>query len=154
MKNSSKAILLTAFVAFGIGMWMPQLSLRPVSAQTPTVLSGSYGYQTTQAVTPTSPSFTSSVGVMKFDGSGNVSIAQTFVGTNPAADATTVTVQADVPLKGKYTQNTDGTGVLSVDIGEAAAATFSFVITDGGANIMLVSTNGGNAITVGTARKQ
>ena len=153
MKNNIRTIILTAFVALGVGMWMPQLSLRPVSAQTAAVLSGSYGFEISQPVGPTNPGFNAALGVLKFDGKGGLALSQTFVETDTAAGAATVKVQ-EAAITGTYTQNTDGTGVLSVDIGAAAPATFAFVVTDGGNALRFVSTNTSNVITLGSARKQ
>lgn len=152
MKNKNRIMLMAAVVALGVGMWMPQFSLRRVSAQTAPSLSGGYGYQATQPISPSNPSPNAAVGVMTFDGAGKVTANQTFVETDTAAGAAAVKVQT-ATITGTYTVNPDSTGTISLDLGGDKPATFAIVVTDGGSSIIIVSTGGSNIVTFGSMRK-
>jgi uncharacterized iron-regulated membrane protein len=151
MKQRISVVVLATIVALGVGIWMPELGIRRVKAQT-TSLSGGYGYQISQPISASNTTLSGAVGVITFDGAGKVSVNQTFVETDGTAGAATVKVQA-ATVTGTYTVNPDSTGVLSLDLGGASPATFAMVITDSGAGIMLISTGGSNTLTIGTARK-
>jgi hypothetical protein len=151
--NNTRIMLTAAVVALGVAMWMPQLSLRRVSAQTAPNLTGAYGYLVNQPISTSNASPNAAVGVMTFDGGGKVSVNQTFVETDTAAGATAVKVQT-ATITGSYTVNADSTGTISLDLGGEKPATFAMVLTDSGSNIMVVSTGGSNIVTFGTMRKQ
>jgi hypothetical protein len=145
------AIFMVA-AAFGAGMWAPQFGLRRVSAQGPT-LNGSYGFQATVPISSSNPGLGASVGVMTFDGAGNLTINQTYVETDTAAGATALKVQPPGPITGTYTVNADSTGSLAVNLGGDKPTPFAIVVTDGGNGVMFLQTGGGNVILLGTARK-
>jgi hypothetical protein len=93
------------------------------------------------------------VGVITFDGAGNLTGSETFVQPDPSPDATTVQSQR-VPFAGTYTVNADGTGTLMIQIPGQPTIPVSLVVTDGGSGLMFVQTGAGNSLLTGTARKQ
>jgi hypothetical protein len=116
-----------------------------------TSLNGSYGFSLGGSPIPISQ-----IGVMNFDGAGNVTASLSVVGppgTSLSLPASTTS------LSGTYTVNSDGTGTITfTDQTGATAATFSFVTTDGGSQIQLLQTSSvgpaPTSVSFGTARKQ
>ena len=109
-------------------------------------LNGSYGFQFHYSPFPAG-----SVGIAKFDGAGNVTVALTAIGAGlPAAQS--------FPLAGTYTINPDGSGTIALKnaASQATATTFAFVITDSGSQLLLLRTdnNAGFDEQFGTARLQ
>ena len=108
-------------------------------------LNGSYGFQFNYSPFPAG-----SVGVMNFDGAGNVTVSVMNVGG-------TLTSPNTVPFTGRYSVNTDGSGTINLTAasGQSAGA-ISFVITDGGSQLLLLRTNvnPGFNVAYGTARAQ
>lgn len=150
-RSAVMAVLLVV-AAFGTGLWMPNFGLRRVAAQAP-ALNGSFGFQATVPISSSNASYSATVGVMTFDGSGNVTINQTFVETDTAAGATALKVQPPGPVTGTYTVNADSTGTMALNLGGEKPSPFAFVVTDGGSGLMFVQTGGGNVIVHGAARK-
>ena len=151
-KRSALTAVLLVAAAFGAGMWTPGFGIRRVAAQAPT-LNGSYGFQATVPISSSNPGLGGSVGVMVFDGAGNLTINQTYVETDTAAGATALKVQPPGPITGTYTVNADGTGSLAVNLGGDKPTPFAIAVTDSGNGIMFLQTGGGNVILLGTARK-
>ena len=153
MKNCSRVFIMAAVLVSGAAVWLPELRLRQVAAQGPS-LEGSYAFMLTVPYTgPVNGQFmlagpAAIVGVARFDGAGNVTVNQTFVQQDPSLTATNPKVQSQA-LTGTYSVNADGTGAFTI-----GGATTTIVLTDGGAGAMVVLTAGGNYVATGTARKQ
>jgi hypothetical protein len=71
------------------------------------------------------------IGLMKFDGAGNVTAALTSVGG-------TINGSSTGTPTGTYSLNSDGSGTISLTNGPS----FAFVTTDGGSQLLLLRTNG------------
>jgi len=152
MQNRSRVII-TAALGIGLALWLPALRLRRVAAQS-MGLSGSYGFTATAQYTGASNSSpVAIVGVITFDGSGNLTGSETFVQPDPSPNATAVQSQK-VPFAGTYTVNADGTGTLMIQIPGNPTIPVALVVTDGGSSLMFVQTGAGNSLLTGTARKQ
>lgn len=150
MTKNCRAYLLAA-LAFGIGIAIPQFKLTTVSAQAPTtLLRGSYVFQTSSPATPASADVAAGVGLMRLDGNGGVSGFVT--ATIMSAEVSQVT-SGSLPISGTWAQRTDGTGTLTMAVGDEAPDTFAIVISDNGAGFYLVSTSGTEVVS-GTARRQ
>jgi len=103
-------------------------------------LNGSYGLQGTKS----SPAPSTEVGVWSFDGAGNVSISDTFVG---AVDGS---VQSGTE-SGTYSVNCDGTGTITTESGK----TWVFVITNDHSGLLVLQTNRpGNGVLYGIGQQQ
>ena len=123
--------------------------------QVSTSLSGSFGFLMYISLAPTTvDSGTGILGVMRFDGAGNVTGSYTFQrGSTSTKAAQTVAGT----LTGTYSSNPNGTGTVTLVLDAGLTATFAMVITDGGQGLQLVGTNliGGDAsgeVTTGVAR--
>jgi hypothetical protein len=154
MTKVNRVVMMTAVLLIGLALWLPALRSRWVAAQS-VGLTGSYGFTATASYTGASNSGTLAVvGVMTFDGTGNLAGNETFVQPDPSPNATTVQT-GPVQFTGTYTVNADRTGSLRINLnGQDAPIPVAFVITDGGSNLMFVQTGGGNNLLTGTARKQ
>jgi hypothetical protein len=106
-------------------------------------INGSYGIALNSLPQPAA-----AVGVMKFDGAGNVTVSRTSVG--PPGTAIKLPVASGSPAA-TYSLNPDGSGTITLP-----ASTFAFVTTDGGSGLLLLQTNGdaGRNVSWGTARLQ
>jgi len=110
-------------------------------------LNGSYGIALNSLPQPAA-----TVGVMVFDGAGNVTVSKISVGP-PGTGITLPVVNASPAAT--YSLNPDGSGTLTL-----TGATFAFVATDGGSGLLLLQTSGtangtaGSNVTSGTARMQ
>jgi hypothetical protein len=129
MKNRSRVIIMTAVLLIGIALWLPGLRSRRVAAQS-AGLTGSYGYTQTDLSNPSA-----TMGVITFDGAGNVTRSYTSVQPDTSPNATSMVVQAG-QFTGTYTVNPYGTGTLALQLGGPMPNTSSFVITDGGSGLM------------------
>jgi hypothetical protein len=121
-------------------------------AATAASLNGSYAFQFQNTPNPTG-----TIGVMSFDGAGNV--AMSFISVGPGKDDTS----GQAPLSsgtitGTYSSNPDGSGTINFPAqpGQSASSTFAFVITDGGSGLLLLQTAGRSDpnVSFGTARQQ
>src|SRR5215470_17254217 len=112
---------------------------------------GSRQRRPTQARTNANP--VAIVGVITFDGAGNLTGSETFVQPDPSPNATSVQSQR-VPFAGTYTVNADGTGTLMIQVPGTPTIPVAIVVTDGGSSLMFVQTGVGNSLLAGTARKQ
>src|SRR5689334_824633 len=98
MKNRRRVFIMGAVLLGGAAVWLPALRLRPVAAQSPS-LTGSYAFMVTvpyngaQTGQFTLAGPAAIVGVMTFDGAGNVTGSQTFVQQDQSLTATNPKVQ-------------------------------------------------------------
>jgi len=150
MRSRTRLTIMTAVLLAGAALWLPLLHSRRVAAQT-TSLMGSYGFLVADYSNPQATQ-----GVFTFDGAGNLTSNITNVRSDPSPNATTVLVQT-VPVPGTYTVNSDGTGVIVLNVPGGLVINVAFVITDGGSNLILLSTGGttgaANDVSSGFARK-
>jgi hypothetical protein len=155
MKNRGRVLVMTAALSIGMALWLPGLRSRQVAAQNPGLM-GAYGFTASAPYTGANNSGPIAlVGVITFDGAGNLTGSETIVQPDPSPNATTVQATQRVPFAGTYTVNADGTGTLMLQIpGVGQPVPASLVVTDGGSGIMFVQTGGGNSLLSGTARKQ
>ena len=112
-------------------------------AASPGTLQGTYGFALDNTPIPSG-----SVGAMSFDGAGNVSVTFTTVGLGSDVSGGTLT--------GTYTVNPNGSGTMSlVSPSGQPQGSLAFVVTDGGAGLLLLLTDGtGNNVSYGTARME
>ena len=114
-----------------------------------TSLSGSYGVRI-----DSSPAPSGLIGAMKFDGAGNVAFTFTSIG----APGTSLALPTSSGTRNvTYTINSDGTGMVALlQPNGQPGPMFSFVATDGGAQLLLVQTNNSasRSVSLGTARAQ
>jgi hypothetical protein len=105
--------------------------------------SGSFGFLLNNQLDPTSQdSGTAILGVLNFDGAGNVTGPVVFVrgsGVKPVQDAA-------VDLVGTYSSNPDGTGSMTGTLAGALPFTIAMVIGDSGQSIQLVTTGPADVI--------
>ncbi len=156
MNNRSRVIIMTAVLLIGTAIWLPGLRSRRVTAQSPT-LKGSYGFSIIVPYTGNGKGMGVIQGVVTLDGAGNAtSSGGITVGVDSDPNATTPQVRPAGSSPGTYTVNPDGTGTMMFpdpDSGKLTA--ISFVITDGGSQLMLAASTGfGNTVATGIARKQ
>jgi hypothetical protein len=148
MKKANRVFIMTAVVSIGLALWLPGFRSR-VTAQSST-LAGSYGFSITAG------SVGVIQGVITLDGAGNATTGSgitTTVSSDP--NATVPDVQPAKPSTGTYTVNPDGTGTITLQNANGKVTSISFVMTDGGSQLMVVVTAGiGNIVGTGTARKQ
>src|SRR5690349_19170995 len=123
---------------------------------------GSYGFLIYSAFSNTSPNPTglAFLGVMNFDGSGNLAGSYTYeVDANlPRAAKTT-----NGSFTGTYSANSEGTGSLTMTLDSGISLTLAMAAGEGGQSIQLVATdfkfpaaicacNTGGVVLTGTAR--
>jgi hypothetical protein len=153
MKKLNRVLTMTAALLIGLALWLPALRSRWVAAQG-VGLTGSYGFTATASYSGASNSGTLAlVGVLTFDGSGNLNGSETVIQPDPSPNATAVKSQT-FPFAGTYMVNAGGTGTMMIQLPDNSTIPVSFVITDGGSGLMFVQTGGSNNILTGTARKQ
>ena len=116
-------------------------------------LQGTYGFQFNNSPVPGQ-----SIGVLSFDGAGNVTVSLTFVGagTGPNHDPHQAPVFTGTST-GTYSVNPDGSGtiVLPAAFGGQSDQTYAFVIVDSGSGLLSIQMNrSGNGVSSGTARLQ
>jgi hypothetical protein len=115
------------------------VSLAPVAAQS-TSLSGSFGFLINSSFDSSSvnPTGLAILGVMNFDGAGNVTGPYTYeVDANRPNAAKTTTGT----FTGTYSSNPDGTGSVTIALDAGITLTLATVITDGGQGLQLVATS-------------
>ena len=101
-------------------------------------LNGSYGVQLHYLPFPFG-----GVGVMKFDGAGNVAVTVSVVGGTLSAPSTGV-------FTGTYVINPDGTGTITLkNVKATPGPVYAFVITDGGTQLLLLRTDSNPLFDVG-----
>jgi hypothetical protein len=111
-------------------------------------LNGSYGYQSGFAPFPRGE-----VGVLTFDGAGNVTSTGTSVADGSARGSGQPVLTGPITAStGTYSINPDGTGSMQLQ----GSGTLAFVITDGGSGILFLRlhTTNENDLQFGTARLQ
>lgn len=153
--NVTRVTTITAVILIGVAAWMPASRSRRVSAQSPS-LSGAYGFSIAVPYIGNASSTGAIQGSVIFDGAGNVSIGSgVTVGVGSDPNATVPQVQPLQSSAGTYTVNPDGTGTITLQNSNGKVTSLSFVMTDGGSQLMLVVTAGiGNVAATGIARKQ
>ena len=147
MKN--RVLMMTAALVIGLALGLPTLRSRRVAAQSPS-LAGSYGFLITAG------SLGVIQGVITLDGVGNVTGSSGItVAASSDPNATVPDVQPTKSSTGTYTVNPDGSGTITLQNPNGKVTSLSFVMTDGGSQLMVVVTAGlGNIVGTGTARKQ
>jgi len=156
MQNRTRVLIMTAVLAIGTAIWLPGVRGLRVAAQD-TTLAGSYGFRINFPYTGDASRVGLLQGVVTFDNAGNVTVGG---GVNIAIDSDpTAGLPVVRPLQsppGTYKLNSDGTGTMTFpDPNGNPPTSFSFVVTDGGSQLMLVATSGfGNTVITGTARRQ
>jgi len=114
-----------------------------------TSLSGSYGVRMDSSPVPSGL-----IGAIKFDGAGNVAFTFTSIG---APGTSLALPTSNGTRNGTYTINSDGTGTVALlQPNGQPGPTYSFVATDGGAQLLLVQTtnSASHSVSLGTARAQ
>ena len=120
------------------------LSFRPAAAQI-AAPNGSFGFLINAAFNDTTDNNGAAIlGVMNFDGAGNVSGTYTFQIGAPAGQ-TPQTLTGT--FTGTNTANSDGTGSVSIALDMGVTFTFAMVMIDGGQGMQLVAT--GSSFTLG-----
>ena len=116
----------------------PGNRLRTVSAQSISP-SGSFGFLINTSINPASNDRgTVVLGVMNFDGAGNVSGPYTFqLGASDTQAAQTIAGT----FTGTYSSTPDGTGSVTIALDVGLTAKFAVAITDGGQGLQLVGTH-------------
>lgn len=104
-------------------------------------MKGSYAAELTNTPAPAG----TALGVLTFDGAGNVTLSATFVGGGESSTQPSVQTKT---YMGTYTSNPDGSG--AINLGNPAP----FVITDGGSGALVLLTNQASGVTSGIARRQ
>jgi len=110
----------------------------------PVPLQGSFQLQSAK----TSPTPFTSLGVIAFDGAGDVTESLLFVGPGPSSSTGA--------YSGTYSVNPDGTGSITfAAVEDQGAQTFVFAIVDGGSGLLLMQINrSGNGVITGSAQLQ
>jgi hypothetical protein len=130
--------------------------LTAVSAQSMSP-SGAFGFLINASYNdPSNETGLAILGVMDFDGAGNVKGSYTFeVGSSAKQSSQPLTGT----LTGTYSSNPDGTGSVTITSDIGITLTFAMVITDGGQGLQLLATNcsggcsiGGTTTIAGVAR--
>jgi hypothetical protein len=112
-------------------------------------VNGSYGFQLNSIPDPSGY-----LGVVSFDGAGNVAMSITNVGAPQEGSPPPV---GGATLTGTYSLNPDGSGTITLpDASGNPALTFAIVSTDGGSGLLVLLASGppGSTVSSGTARLQ
>jgi hypothetical protein len=110
---------------------------------------GAYAFQLNNTPTPSG-----AIGLMSFDGAGNVTLSYTSVDAGQDMSQPPVSTGS---LSGTYALNPDGSGTVSLPAppGQSGAAAFALVMTDGGSGLLLLRTQGPRtSISSGIAKLQ
>jgi hypothetical protein len=129
------------------------VTLRTASAQS-VPPSGSFGFLIDASYNdPSQTNGSAILGLMNFDGAGNVTGSYT---SEPDTQADHTNAGG---FSGSYSDNPDGTGSISITLDTGTTFTFATVMVDGGQGLRLVTTDcsgdceiGGNALVSGVAR--
>jgi hypothetical protein len=119
--------------------------------------SGSFGFLINASYSdPSNENGLAILGVMNFDGAGNVTGSYTF---EVGSSATQTSQPITGTLTGTYSSNPDGTGSVTTTSDTGTTFTFAIVITDGGQGLQMVATDcsggcniGGTTMIGGVAR--
>src|SRR5215472_9995308 len=144
-----RVITMTAALLIGIAIWMPGLRSPRVAAQSSGAgLSGSYGFSITIPYAGNNSGQGVLQGAVTLDGAGNATTSGgIIVSVDNNTNATVPQVQSLSSNPGTYSVNPDGTGTMTFPNSNGRTTSLSFVITDGGSQLMLVVTGGiGNVV--------
>ena len=101
--------------------------------------SGAFGFLINSSFSPSAvfPTGLAILGVMNFDGAGNVTGPYTYeVDANKPVAKTT-----NGSFTGTYSSNPDGTGSVTINLDTGTTLTLAVVITEGGQSLQLLATN-------------
>jgi hypothetical protein len=152
-----RVITMTAVLLIGIAVWLPGLRSPKVAAQSSGAgMAGSYGFSITAPYTGGTSGTGVLQGAVTLDGAGNATTSGgIIVSVDSNTNASVPQVQPLPSNPGTYSVNPDGTGTMTFHDPSGRVISLSFVITDGGSQLMLVVTGGlGNVVGTGIARKQ
>jgi hypothetical protein len=110
---------------------------------------GAYAFQLNNTPTPSG-----AIGLISFDGAGNVTLSYTSVDAGQDISQPPVSTGT---LSGTYALNPDGSGTVNLPAppGQSGAAAFALVMTDGGSGLLLLRTQGPRtSISWGVAKLQ
>jgi len=131
-------LVLTLTLICSFAYFAPGNSLRGVSAQS-TSLNGSFGFLVNESsfMRPNNNG-TAVLGVMNFDGAGNVTGPYTYEvdARGPLAAKTTTGT-----FTGTYSSKPDGSGSVTLAFDAGITFTYAMVIADGGQSVQLLMTN-------------
>jgi hypothetical protein len=134
-RSLSRLLVLTLTLIGSFAYLTPQNILRAVAAQS-TSPSGSYGYLINASYgDPFKANSSALLGVMSFDGAGNVTGSYTSEPDTQPAHTNAGT------LTGTYSSNPDRTGAIAIKLDTGTTLTFAMAITDGGQGLQLVATD-------------
>lgn len=142
MKHYARSLVFTLTLICSFAYLAPRNILRPVAAQSIS-LSGSFGYLIHASYTDPSNKFGFAlIGLMNFDGAGNVTGTYTSEPENTSQTRTGT-------LSGTYTTNPDGSGGMTISDDTGTNFMFATVMVDGGQGMQLLVTNcsGGKTVT-------
>ncbi|HYL37087.1 MAG TPA: hypothetical protein VEV17_14320 [Bryobacteraceae bacterium] len=112
---------------------------------------GSYGFQLN--LTPNAAAL---IGVASFDGAGNITFSDNFVGRGQGQPPVSQAEVDSESVTGTYSVNPDGSGAISLmPAGGGQGHSYAMVSVDGGSAVLLLQTNRpGNGVEFGIARLQ
>lgn len=152
-KNSSVvstlAMLLLAGLAYvALGPTVPRAWAQ--TGCSASSLNGNYGFRLNKWTSNPNASANGIIGIMSFDGSGNMSGSFTSynAGSVPPVETGTFT--------GNYLVSSDCSGSMSFTVSSGDTVEIAMVLANGAALVELLQTNdnGGNQVNTGTARRQ
>jgi hypothetical protein len=138
-RRLASLLVLTLTLMCSFAYFAPGNRLRPVAAQS-TSLSGSFGFLIDSSFSSSSvnPTGLAILGVMNFDGTGNVTGPYTYeVDANRPQAAKTTTGT----FTGTYSSNPAGAGSVTIALDDGITLTLAVVIADGGQSLQLLATN-------------
>jgi hypothetical protein len=129
--------VLTLTLTGSFAYFAPGDRLRAVSAQSISPI-GSFGFVLNATYPdPSSNSGAALFGVMNFDGAGSVDGSGAFIN---GATGGQVAQTVSGTFTGTYSSNPDGTGAVTMDLGDGLILKLTMVITDGGESLQFVAT--------------
>jgi hypothetical protein len=135
LRLSASAPVLTLGLALGFAFFTPANKLSSASAQVTSPM-GSYGILLNQWPSSNTGHDTTSalLGVLDFDGAGNVTATYTKVNADYSVKTGTAT--------GTYSGNPDGSNTVSLTFDDGSVWTVAAGVTDGGSGLQLLVTGG------------
>lgn len=132
LRRCASVPLLAFVLALCFAYLTPANKLSSASAQV-TSPNGSYGILLNQWKDANSNNASALLGLLNFDGAGNITGSYTLVSKNAPATGT---------LKGTYSGNSDGSNTVHLIFDAGATATAAIAVTDGGTGLQLLVTGG------------